>query len=36
MIETLIGKIQQSFLAQFLPASLQDASAATKAQNFGG
>jgi hypothetical protein len=33
MIEILIGKIQLLFLAQFLPASLLGASAATRAEN---
>jgi hypothetical protein len=31
-----IGKIQRPFLAQFLPGSLLDVSAATKADNSGG
>jgi hypothetical protein len=35
MIQILIGKIQLSFLAQFLPASLLDISDATRAQKCG-
>jgi hypothetical protein len=36
MIEILTGKIQEPFLAQFLPASLLGVSAAPKAENSGG
>jgi hypothetical protein len=36
MIETPNGKIQWSFVAQFLPALLLGVSHATKAENAGG
>jgi hypothetical protein len=36
MIETLIGKIQQPFLAKFLPTLLLGVSDAIKAENSGG
>jgi hypothetical protein len=36
MKEILIGKIQWPFLAQFLPTSLLDVPAVTRAQNSGG
>jgi hypothetical protein len=33
MIEILIGKIQRSFIVQFIPASLLGVCAATRAEN---
>jgi hypothetical protein len=36
MIEIIIGKIQQPFLAQFLLASVIGVSAATASENSGG
>jgi hypothetical protein len=36
MIKIAIGEIQRQFLAQFLPASLQGVTTATRAKNSDG